>query len=229
MDRMDANITKEEQKTLDAEHDILFYLGDAGAEYSFKPEDGCTVTVARSTVGSKMTFNGFTSQGVTTSADGTVTITELTTGRHIVKVEKDGKANYQVITARGVSYKLVDADGKELTDEAKAALKAGNTVYLQFSNLVSPKEKLSGAYNFNFSLYYEGEDGTYFKSNPGGNFGVYDFSGNPDRQKIAITIPKYWEGSSYTLTGAIKQGGFAGVPTHRGITYAMAAASTVRS
>ena len=220
MDRMDANITKEEQKTLDAEHDILFYLGDAGAEYSFKPEDGCTVTVARSTVGSKMTFNGFTSQGVTTSADGTVTITELTTGRHIVKVEKDGKANYQVITARGVSYKLVDADGKELTDEAKAALKAGNTVYLQFSNLVSPKEKLSGAYNFNFSLYYEGEDGTYFKSNPGGNFGVYDFSGNPDRQKIAITIPKYWEGSSYTLTGAIKQGGFAGVPTHRGITYA---------
>ncbi len=220
MDRMDAAITKEEQKTLDAEHDILFYLGSEGAEYSFKPEEGCTVTVARSTVGDKMTFNGFTSEGVTVSEDGTVTITGLTTGRHIVKVEKDGKANYQVITARGVSYKLVDADGKELTDAAKAALKAGDTVYLQFSNLVSPKEKLSGAYNFNFSLYYAGADGTYFKSNPGGNFGVYDFSGNPDRQKIAITIPKYWDGSSYTLSGAIKQGGFAGVPTHRGITYA---------
>ncbi|MBK1779528.1 MAG: hypothetical protein IPZ45_25205, partial [Escherichia coli] len=129
-------------------------------------------------------------------------------------------ANYQVITARGVSYKLVDADGKELTDAAKAALKAGDTVYLQFSNLISPKEKLSGAYNFNFSLYYAGEDGTYFKSNPGSNYGVYDFSGNPARQKIAITIPKYWDGSSYTLNGAIKQGGFAGVPTHRGITYA---------
>ena len=220
LDRMDATITKQEQKTLDAEHDILFYLGREGAEYSFKPEEGCTVTVARSTVGSKMTFNGFNADGVTTSADGMVTITGLTTGRHIVKVEKDGLANYQVITARGVSYKLVDADGKELTDEAKAALKAGDTVYLQFSNLVSPKEKLSGAYNFNFSLYYAGEDGTYFKSNPGGNFGVYDFSGNPDRQKIAITIPKYWDGSAYTLSGAIKQGGFAGVPTHRGITYA---------
>ena len=220
LDRMDATITKDEQKTLDAEHDILFYLGNAGAEYSFKPEDGCTVTVARSTVSDKMTFSGFTSDGVTTAEDGTVTITGLTTGRHIVKVEKDGKANYQVITARGVSYKLVDADGKELTDAAKAALKAGDTVYLQFSNLVSPKEKLSGAYNFNFSLYYEGEDGTYFKSNPGGNMGVYDFSGNPDRQKIAITIPKYWDSSSYTLNGAIKQGGYAGVPTHRGITYA---------
>ena len=91
---------------------------------------------------------------------------------------------------------------------------------LQFSNLVSPKEKLSGAYNFNFSLYYQGEDGTFFKSDPGGNFGVYDFSGNPARQLISITIPKYWDGSSYSLAGAIKQAGWPGVPTHRGITYA---------
>ena len=220
LDRMDAAITKDEQRILDAEHDILFYLGNEGASYSFKPEDGCTVTVARSTVGDEMTFNGFTNSGVTVAEDGTVTVTGLTTGRHIIKVEKNGAANYQVVTARGVSYKLVDNDGKELTEAAKAALKAGDTVNLQFSNLVSPKEKLSGAYNFNFSLYYKGEDGTFFKSNPGGNFGVYDFSGNPARQLISITIPKYWDGSSYFLAGAIKQAGWPGVPTHRGITYA---------
>ena len=220
LDRMDAEITKDEQRILDAEHDILFYLGSEGAEYSFKPESGCTVTVARSTVGNTMTFNGFTNNGVTVAEDGTVTVTGLTTGRHIIKVEKNGVANYQVITARGVSYKLVDKDGKELSEAAKKSLKAGDTVNLQFSNLVSPKEKLSGAYNFNFSLYYQGEDGTFFKSNPGGNFGVYDFSGNPARQLISITIPKYWDGESYTLTGAIKQGGFAGIPTHRGVTYA---------
>ncbi len=220
LDRMDAAITKDEQRILDAEHDILFYLGDEGASYSFKPESGCTVTVARSTVGNTMTFNGFTNNGVTVAEDGTVTVTGLTTGRHIIKVEKNGVANYQVVTARGVSYKLVDKDGKELTEAAKAALKAGDTVNLQFSNLVSPKEKLSGAYNFNFSLYYQGEDGTFFKSNPGGNFGVYDFSGNPARQLISITIPKYWAGESYTLSGAIKQAGWPGVPTHRGITYA---------
>ena len=223
LDRMDAEINKDEQRILDAEHDILFYLGSEGAEYSFKPESGCTVTVARSTVGNTMTFNGFTNNGVTVAADGTVTVTGLTTGRHIIKVEKNGVANYQVITARGVSYKLVDKDGKELSEAAKKALKAGDTVNLQFSNLVSPKEKLSGVYNFNFSLYYKGEDGTFFKSNPGGNFGVYDFSGNPARQLISITIPKYWDGESYTLTGAIKQGGFAGIPTHRGITYAAGA------
>ena len=220
LDRMDAAITKDEQRILDAEHDILFYLGSEGAEYSFKPESGCTVTVARSTVGNTMTFNGFTNNGVTVAEDGTVTVTGLTTGRHIIKVEKDGVANYQVVTARGVSYKLVDNDGKELSEAAMKALKAGDTVNLQFSNLVSPKEKLSGVYNFNFSLYYEGEDGTFFKSDPGSNFGVYDFSGNPARQRISITIPKYWDGESYTLTGAIKQGGFAGIPTHRGITYA---------
>ena len=220
LDRMDANITNDEARQLDAEHDILFYLGSEGAEYSFKPETGCTVTVARSTVGSAMTFNGFTGEGVTVAQDGTVTITGLTTGRHIVKVAKGDTANYQVITARGVSYDLVDEKGNVLTDEEKASIKAGDTVYLQFHDLISPKEKLSGAYNFNFSLYYEGEDGTYFKSNPGGNFGVYDFSGNPARQLIKITIPKYWDTDTYTLTGAIKQGGFAGVPTHRGITYA---------
>ena len=220
LDRMDAAITKDEQRILDAEHDILFYLGDKGASYSFKPESGCTVTVARSTVGNTMTFNGFTNNGVTVAEDGTVTVTGLTTGRHIIKVEKNGVANYQVVTARGVSYKLVDNDGKELTEAAKAALKAGDTVNLQFSNLVSPKEKLSGAYNFNFSLYYQGEDGTFFKSDPGGNFGVYDFSGNPARQRISITIPKYWDGETYSLSGAIKQAGWPGVPTHRGITYA---------
>ena len=220
LDRMDAAITKDEQRILDAEHDILFYLGDKGASYSFKPESGCTVTVARSTVGNTMTFNGFTNNGVTVAEDGTVTVTGLTTGRHIIKVEKNGVANYQVVTARGVSYKLVDNDGKELSEAAMKALKAGDTVNLQFSNLVSPKEKLSGAYNFNFSLYYQGEDGTFFKSDPGGNFGVYDFSGNPARQRISITIPKYWDGETYSLSGAIKQAGWPGVPTHRGITYA---------
>ncbi len=222
LDRMDAEITKDEAKQLDAEHDILFYTEDDGAAYSFKPEDGCTVSVLRPTVtATAMTYSGgFVTTGVTTAADGTVTITGLPTGRSIVKVTKNGLSTYQVITARKVSYELQDKDGKALTEEAKAALKPGDSFTIQFSNLISPKEKLSGAYNFNFSLYYEGTDGTYFKSNPGGNFGVYDFSGNPVRQKLTVTIPKYWAEETYTLTGAIKQGGFAGVPSHRGITYA---------
>ena len=219
MDRMDVAVTKDEQKQLDAEHDILFYLGTDGASYTFTPESGCTVTVARSTVGKTMTFNGFTSQGVTVDAEtGAVTVANLTTGRHIVRVEKDGVATYQVITARGVSYKLLDAEGNELPENAE--VKPGETVQLQFTGLVSPKEKMAGVYNHNFSLYYTDADGNFFQSNPGSYYGVYDFSGNPARQRISITVPADQEGLTYELTGAIKVGGYPGKPTHRIVTYA---------
>ena len=217
MDRMDAPISNDAQKALDAEHDILFYLGKEGASYSFKPEDGCTVTVARSTVDSKLTFSGFTSQGVSVAEDGTVTVTGLTTGRHIICVEKDGLKTYQVVTAQGVTYDLVDADGNVLP--ADTEFKAGDKVTVQFHGLISPKEKISGAYNFNFTLYYKGADGKYYKSNPGSPYGVYDFSGNPVRQKLEITIPEDWDGLSFDLTGAINVGGFAKVPTHRILSY----------
>lgn len=223
LDRMDAVIEKDEARQLDAEHDILFYTGTEGASYSFKPEAGCTVSVLRPTVtAASMTYSGgFTANGVTTAEDGTVTVSGLITGRNIIKVTKGGLSTYQVVTARGVSYKFVNAEGTELTQEELAAIKPGDSVTIQFSNLISPKEKLSGAYNFNFSLYMQGPDGTFFKSDPGGNFGVYDFSGNPERQKLTVTIPKFWAKETYTLSGAIKQAGWPGVPTHRGITYAV--------
>lgn len=223
LDRMDAVIEKDEARQLDAEHDILFYTGTEGASYSFKPEAGCTVSVLRPTVtAASMTYSGgFTNTGITTAEDGTVTVSGLITGRNIIKVTKGGLSTYQVVTARGVSYKFVNAEGTELTQEELAAIKPGDSVTIQFSNLISPKEKLSGAYNFNFSLYMQGPDGTFFKSDPGGNFGVYDFSGNPERQKLTVTIPKFWAEETYTLSGAIKQAGWPGVPTHRGITYAV--------
>ncbi len=204
---------------LDAEHDIFFYTGDEGATYSFTPEAGATVSIARPTVSSSLTYNGFTTEGINTDADGKVTVTGLKTGRSIVKVEKAGKANYQVITARQVSYTMTDAEGNPFTDSNKP--KAGEKVKIQFSNLVNPAEKLSGVYNFNASLFYTGEDGSTFKSNPGGGFGVYDFTGNPERQRIEITIPKYFPRDSYSLTGCIKMGGFGSpIGAHRGITYA---------
>ena len=230
LDRMDATITKDEARQLDAEHDILFYTGTEGASFSFKPEDGCTVTVLHPTVTeTAMTYSGgFTDTDVTTAEDGTVTVSKLATGRHIIKVTKTdtGLSTYQVVTARGVSYKLVDKDGKELTADALKAIKPGDSVTVQFSNLLSPKEKLSGVYNFNFTPYLKGADGTFFAGNSGGgiwNIGVYDFSSDPVRQKLTVTIPKYWSEETYTLTGAIKQGGHAGVPTHRNVTYAKGA------
>lgn len=210
--------TEGKSTALDAEHDILFYLGSEGAEYSFTPELGSTVTVDRSVVGDEMTFGGFTADGVTVNAvTHEVTVTGLTTGRHIIKVEKGGVANYQVVTTRAVSYDLQDTTGAAITDPS--TVKAGDTIKLQFHNLVNPKEKLSGVYNFNASLYYTGEDGTSFRSIPGGNFGVYDFSGKAERQLITIALPKYWIEDTYDLTGVIKMAGWPGVPTHRGVSY----------
>lgn len=216
--RPGVNVTKDEQKYIDAEHDILFYLGNDGASYTFTPESGTTVSVARSTVSDKLTFSGFTTDGVAVDSEtGAVTVTGLTTGRHIIRVEKNGTATYQVVTARQVSYDLVDANGNVLP--ANTEYKAGDKVYVQFHDLISPQEKLSGVYNFSFSLYYEGENGTFFQSKPGSPYGVYDFSGNPVRQLIEITIPEGWTDLAYDLTGAIKVGGFGGVPTHRGVSY----------
>lgn len=216
--RPGVNVTKNEQKYIDAEHDILFYLGNAGASYTFTPESGTTVSVARSTVSDKLTFSGFTTDGVAVDSEtGAVTVTGLTTGRHIIRVEKNGTATYQVVTARQVSYDLVDANGNVLP--ANTEYKAGDKVYVQFHDLISPQEKLSGVYNFSFSLYYEGENGTFFQSKPGSPYGVYDFSGNPVRQLIEITIPEGWTDLAYDLTGAIKVGGFGGIPTHRGVSY----------
>ena len=216
--RPGVKVTKDEQKYIDAEHDILFYLGNAGASYTFTPESGTTVSVARSTVSDKLTFSGFTTDGVAVDSEtGAVTVTGLTTGRHIIRVEKNGTATYQVVTARQVSYDLVDANGNVLP--ANTEYKAGDKVYVQFHDLISPQEKLSGVYNFSFSLYYEGENGTFFQSKPGSPYGVYDFSGNPVRQLIEITIPEGWTDLAYDLTGAIKVGGFGGVPTHRGVSY----------
>lgn len=113
LDRMDAVIEKDEARQLDAEHDILFYTGTEGASYSFKPEAGCTVSVLRPTVtAASMTYSGgFTNTGVTTAEDGTVTVSGLITGRNIIKVTKGGLSTYQVVTARGVSYKFVNAEG----------------------------------------------------------------------------------------------------------------------
>ena len=126
-------------------------------------------------------------------------------------------AAYQVITARGVSYDLIDADGNVLPQDAE--LVPGQAVKVQFHDLVSPKEKISGVYNFNFSLVYLDAQGSKYQTNPGTPFGQYDFSSNPVRQLLSVTIPETAEGYSYDLTGTIRVGGFGGIPTHRGVSY----------
>ena len=197
---------------IDAELDPLFYTGSDGASYTFTPEADCTVTVNRSIVTNAMTFGGFSSDGVRQNADGSVTVSGLTTGKHIVKVEKNGLATYQVLTAKQTSYTVSGEN-----------VRAGDTVTIQFSGLVNPVEKMSGIYNASAVIRYTGTDGTVFSSNPGGAYGVYDFSGNPERQQLTVTIPQYYAGDVYTLSGgAIAMRLFGSAPGgHRGVSYSM--------
>lgn len=204
---------------LDAEHDILYYLGSEGASYSFKPESGTTVTVARSTVSDKMTFSGFTADGVAVSEDGTVTVSGLTTGRHIIKVEKNGVASYQVVTARGISYDLYDEDGNQLAADAELA--PGTKVKVQFNGLINPAEKMAGVYNRTPIVDVKGEDGTEFVSGQAGWAGTYDFSSTASKQAVTVTIPSDWAEYSYALSGAIKAARGFGQATgaHRAARY----------
>ena len=76
-------------------------------------------------------------------------------------------------------------------------------------------------YNNNFALYYEGTDGSYFRTFKDGDVfgGMYDFSGNPNNQRVTITIPENWTGKTYDLTGGISLGGFGGKAGHRAVSY----------
>ena len=204
-------------RNIDAEHDPLFYVGEEGATYSFAPEAGTNVSVARCTVReSDLTYTGFTTEGVTTAEDGTVTITGLTSGRHIVKVEKDGLATYQVLTARKVSYKLTK-DGEEVAQDT--TFDPGDSVTVTYSDLTSPSEKFSGKYNFNFRVGVLGENGTQFSEASPGGFGVYNFTTKD--HSLTVTIPADWTAKKYELSsGAIIKAGFAGGDgTHRTSTY----------
>ena len=207
--------------TLDAEHDVLYYTGEAGANYSFTPEDGCKVSVARATLTKKsLTYSGFTTDKVDVdSKTGEVTVSGLTSGSHIIKVEKDGTAAYQVIRAKQTTGNITDSEGNAVTSETK--VKPGTTLTIQLGDLYNPINKLSGIYNTNCRVYYKGEDGTEFRGNNGSNYGYYAFAFNTDLHKVTVTIPSDWDKATYTLSGCLQTGGFGDAAgRHRGATYA---------
>ena len=195
---------------IDAEHDPLFYFGTDGASYTFTPEAGCTVSVNRSAVSDHMTFGGFSTDGVQYNTDGSVRVDGLTTGKHILRVEKDGLATYQVLSARQISANTPDT-----------APRAGDTVHISFSGLVNPVEKMSGIYNNSARIRYIGSDKTAIYSPLGGKYGVYDFSSSQPQQSLTFTLPRYFAGETYTLSdGAIAMNLSGSAPgSHRGVSY----------
>ena len=89
--------SKQAGDALDAELDPIYFTGKTGT-YTFTPEtESVSVSVANPTIGNDaLSFSGF--KALAAEKDGSYNV-PLTNGRNIVKLEKDGKAEYQVITA----------------------------------------------------------------------------------------------------------------------------------
>ena len=216
-----TNIMANNGRTFDAEHDPVFYTGEEGASVRFKPEEGCTVTVNRGIVGANtLSFGGFTDEGVEVAQDGTVTVSGLTTGRHIIRVKKGDIATYQVVTAQQVSVSIKDADGKMVTEDS--LVNAGETLTLTVTGLTSPAEKLATVYNYNFTIDYRDDLGnSYNNFNPNDDDGTYNFSSTP--QVVTVTVPADWSEETMTLNGYIHVYGYYGrdktLGKHREIGY----------
>ncbi len=129
-------------------------------------------------------------------------------------------ANYQVVTARGVSYKLVDNDGKELTRPPRRPSRP-DTVNLQFQQPGQPQGEAVGAPNITSASPCTIGVRTARSSSPIPAASACTTSrqpGPPAHQHHHSQVLGRRE--LHTDRRAIKQAGWPGVPTHRGITYA---------
>ena len=151
-----------------------------------------------------------TADGETPSGDGSYTLC-LTEGRNIVKLVSDAGAEYQVLSAKPVSYTVTN------NTTPGGTYLPGDEVSVRFATLYHPCNKLAGVYNMTANIQYS--DGTSTYSNKGSQ---YTFASTEAAQTLTLTIPAGWPlGTDFTLAqGALYASGF-GDPygNHRAITY----------
>ncbi len=199
--------TKLSGDSIDAEHDIIYFIGDSG-RYTFTPEtDGCSVSVANPIVDDSMSFDGFFD--VIPNDDGSFDV-PLTEGRNIIKIENDGGAEYQIITAKEIRISINNGD---------TTIRPGDTVSITFDTLYHPANKLAGIYNMSALPVYTEISG-YDDTIAGGLPSQYDFASNNETQTVnnilkavdfwgsityesdgSITIPKNYMADTFTLSG----------------------------
>lgn len=192
--------TKLAGSNLDAEADVLYYLdGEDGARYTFTPADGSTVTLLRPTLTSTaMTYSGgFTSTGVSTAADGKVTLT-LTEGKNIVKISKDGADTYQVVTAKKAGLVLTN-----LTHEGED-FQPGDTVKVQLTGIYSPANYMVNLQSLFTRVWYTGpvkSSTVYGAKLSYSDRYLFDSSTGDQARTFTVTIPATWDASQpFTLT-----------------------------
>jgi len=212
---------------LDAELDVLYYAGTQGAKYSFKPEQGTVVTKADPVyTDGRLNYGAFSTTGISTAADGTVTLFGLKQGKTLVKLVNGNKTAYQVIRARQTDYKVYTgtkaADSNLLYDSstgfenAGIEVKAGDKIFVQYSDLQHPANKLSGIYNMTANVSALGEDGTLAT----GKGNQYNFGATASAHGVSLQLPKYWTEDTYSFEGILNVSGFGSYyGQHRDLAY----------
>lgn len=194
---------------LDAELDVLYFTGEAGA-YTFTPGvQGCEVWIANPTVDKQMTFTGFAP--IEADEDGSFTV-PLVQGRNIVKVAQGDKAAYQVITAKKLT----------ITVNGGKPVHPGDPLTITFDTLYQTN-KLAKLYNGVAGALYTTPEGKLAGSVEGGNTGAYSVAGYQSMSTYvtkeskqtswgdqvnyvkgdALTVSADYKKDTYTLTGGV--------------------------
>jgi len=196
----------------DADIDSVYYVqGEAGAYYTFKPSSGSSVSVLRPVInhdlGTVSYGDGtFSTENAKLNNDDSFTIL-LTEGRNIVKVEKDGKSEYHVMTARPLDVII-----KNLTTPNKEIV-PGDKVNVTLRGLSFPANKLSGIYNFQGQLrFFVGPENTLISGD------ARQYNMTTQANSITFTIPSEYNGEYSLRDGHIRVGSFGSpIGDHRNI------------
>ena len=202
----DANMTinngarKVAGNKLDAEADVLYYTGDDGCQYTFRPAAGSTVTLLRPTLTeTAMTYTGgFGTDGVTTKG-GDVTLT-LTEGKNIVKISKDGADTYQVITVKKAGVVITNK-----TDPTRDIL-PGDTVTVQLTGVYHPANTMANLYNLYAYVSYTdpGSDDTVTGYKGLFQRHLFDRADGDSCRTVEVKIPADWDADKpYVLTDGV--------------------------
>jgi len=137
----------------DADIDSVYFVDtEPGAVYTFTPSAGSEVSVLHPEInhaaGTVSYGDGtFSTENVTAHPDGSFSVL-LTEGRNIVKVERAGLAEYQVMTARPLTVTV------ENLTHPQEEVGPGDQVKVVLQGLSFPANKLAGIYNFNAQLNF---------------------------------------------------------------------------
>lgn len=195
--------------TLDAEHDVIYYLqADGSGKYTFKPEGVASVKIAYPVIGANSaTYDAF--QTVDANADGSYTLT-LKQGRQIVQMTNaDGVSDYQVITAKPCTRTITN------TTRTDGTFHPGDKVEIQYAGLFHPNNKLSRIYNMSAYITYNGVPAG---SSMVGSANQYNFAATPAAQLYTNNLSLEAEGEVLMQGGCIQINGYGDpVGNHRNL------------